>query len=449
MKPDFTSEEIAIALTQTPNHIEPAPQFGTLFRDDDLVLRGDLRANEKGRERSGNFSRLQDGEAGFGEIFHGKITGGDYLVELHGWVQDDTADFSSGAFSFNCHVSTATISLPTKCPANKCIVSCLAGPRVFGPEHIAVVLNVPRYRIAIRELQSNGRRSRWNRVSIEIEADQPVDESDVKKVLTALSFVSGRRVIDYETNFLSRSGQVTLRILKTPRVFSPSEYTETPRPPNHKSAWLTKEAAEQWSHLLSLTLSKMNEFPLGDVLTNVWKARTLALGWNLVFYASALEFLTRSWIEHLGSKRPFLRVSPGEFQNFLDEISPRLNALAAESPGWDRIKGYVVNANRESSAFRTRQMFIELEMNVGEIEAEIQNARHRFAHGVDLSNEEDGGLFNLANAAESLLNRTLLKIVGFQGEYIDYSTFGFPSRKLSDRLGGPKGDGKKMETKKP
>ena len=43
---------------------------------------------------------------------------------------------------------------------------------------------------------------------------------------------------------------------------------------------------------------------------------------------------------------------------------------------------------------------------------------------------------------QTLFHRVVLKLIGFQGQYIDYSSLDFPDRPLLEPLGGPQGDGK-------
>lgn len=90
----------------------------------------------------------------------------------------------------------------------------------------------------------------------------------------------------------------------------------------------------------------------------------------------------------------------------------------------------------------TQSFFSELSLPIGEVEKSIFRLRGRFAHGYICKNSEAEKLIVACRAYRTLINRVILKIIGYDGEYVDYSTQGFPFRKIDVPLGGPRGDGR-------
>jgi hypothetical protein len=91
---------------------------------------------------------------------------------------------------------------------------------------------------------------------------------------------------------------------------------------------------------------------------------------------------------------------------------------------------------------RFDQFFAELGLRVGDVERDAIRARNKAAHGGTYKRSAHRQLLNCTKAYRTLLHRTILKIIGWEGEYTDYSTYGFPDRPLDAPLGGPEGDGK-------
>jgi len=84
-------------------------------------------------------------------------------------------------------------------------------------------------------------------------------------------------------------------------------------------------------------------------------------------------------------------------------------------------------------------------MPIGEVERSLFRLRGRFAHGFMCRTEAENDIaLKCFRAYQTLFNRVLLCVIGHSGNYIDYSSFNFPERKIHEPLGGPMSDGRAL-----
>jgi len=80
-----------------------------------------------------------------------------------------------------------------------------------------------------------------------------------------------------------------------------------------------------------------------------------------------------------------------------------------------------------------RMFFEEIGLAVGAAEKSAMGARHRAAHG-SLVAEELVELVKFGNAYRTLFERVFLRLLGYEGEYVDRTTIGHPRRPLRTLL---------------
>jgi hypothetical protein len=82
--------------------------------------------------------------------------------------------------------------------------------------------------------------------------------------------------------------------------------------------------------------------------------------------------------------------------------------------------------------------FDEINLPVGEVERGAIQARNPMAHGSSVLFDEAAHEQMLRDtfAYRTLFNRILLKILGYEGDYVDHSVPGWPERPLEEPMGG-------------
>lgn len=191
------------------------------------------------------------------------------------------------------------------------------------------------------------------------------------------------------------------------------------------------------NQLLPVYLEKKEVLGLTEALWKYWVARRLPIGVNLPILSSGVETMIFR----------YLKTAPGfsstymEAKSFRKLIDGPLSAMAealVQVPEGDKMVRKMEGAYNRSANEKI-QMFFELSgLPIGKVEDEAMKARHAMAHvgGVILSDTEAKESIRKTRAYETLFHRILLRLLGYEGKYIDYYMKGHPLRMIEERIGG-------------
>ena len=270
-----------------------------------------------------------------------------------------------------------------------------------------------------------------------------VTEHDFRRAyLEAISFVFGKRLIEIGYSEFDAQNELVRRYSRSPYTVNVHEESRiSPLSPiNISSGYTVNEVVV--SNLVELFLKSRDQLNLSVVIWNLWSARMLPLGKELVEYYAAIESLMNAWFKINLNHQKEVYVSENNFNLIVFPKIEEIKAHTGNKDGWDGVTKKMSGANFMTGGDKLKKFFDALGLRSGSVEIKILKERHSFAHGGSLSGSEAKRFVVIARAYEALFNRCVLAAVGFKGKYIDYSTTGFPERDLQEPLGGPNGDGK-------
>ncbi|WP_406657357.1 hypothetical protein V7O62_02045 [Methanolobus sp. ZRKC2] len=256
-----------------------------------------------------------------------------------------------------------------------------------------------------------------------------------------VSFVIGKQLISVGSTCYNQDGYLTKVSAVSP--FKNNILSLCRKPSREPIAIGPSNAREIETILNELIPSYLNlrtELNLDLALNIYWASLEAPLGTNLPILASALEIIMKGWFKTTKSKSKGLYMKKREFDKLLkDDLENIFNKLKDKDNGTP-IFNKINNSYNMSVTNRFQQFFDEIELKVGDIENSALKSRHKMAHG-DLGDNDEiyNEMLNETFAYESLFNRVFLKILGYNGYYIDKSTLNFPSRHINTQLGGDKG----------
>jgi hypothetical protein len=156
---------------------------------------------------------------------------------------------------------------------------------------------------------------------------------------------------------------------------------------------------------------------------------------DLPIYAAAVEGLKSNWLASSESKTKGLYISKCEFDALTADLIIELRKRIETRGAPEEIARNFAGANRMGLGAQMRAFFDELQLPVGLRENAAMKARHRSAHGAS-SGDELNELVRLGNAYRTLFDRVFLRLLGYEGDYVDRTTEGHPSRPLREPAGG-------------
>ena len=259
--------------------------------------------------------------------------------------------------------------------------------------------------------------------------------------LEAICFCFGKRFIEVGFTEFDIENNPIRKSSRSPYSLNlHSEVSQHELSPTMTIRGLAEE--DEIGNIVELFLDSREKFNLSKVMWHIWHARMLPVGSELVIYAMAFEALMNAWFKLSENVDRAYYVPEQEFQMTVAPLIETLTSSVGDSTAWKRIFKKMYAANHLSVNDKYKRFFEEIGLKVGAVELEVIGSRHKFAHGGSAEDSEIKRLVVLARAYETLLNRCILKVIGYQGEYVDYSTLRFPRRRLEEPLGGPNNDGK-------
>jgi hypothetical protein len=177
---------------------------------------------------------------------------------------------------------------------------------------------------------------------------------------------------------------------------------------------------------------------LKDALWSYWIANESPASIDLPIFASAVETLKKNWLSSTRSKSNGLHMPKANFEALAGDLIEELRRRVKERGAPEEIARTFSGANRMGLSAQMRAFFEEIDLPIGDRERAAMDARHRSAHGAS-GGEELTELVRLGNAYRTLFERVFLRVLGYEGMYVDRTTAGYPHRPLAEPPGGAQG----------
>ncbi len=215
--------------------------------------------------------------------------------------------------------------------------------------------------------------------------------------------------------------------------------SKTPMPPiSFNSISEIEKSEEILSGLATKYLQLRDLFDLKDILWKLYLGRVQPLGTNLPILASGLESLA---VKYISAKKTIKKYNKTEKKSYKKLIQPELMMLSKKLEGF-QFKNFLLNKLNNPFSYglgeKIKLFTNELEFNFNEdsIETKALQARNMMAHS-SMSKISDPKLIEYmkyTNAYITLINRIILRILDYKGQYIDYYTTGFPRRSINENI---------------
>jgi hypothetical protein len=286
-------------------------------------------------------------------------------------------------------------------------------------------------------------------VQISARAAEIPGDKERALLVDALSFALGRQLVPVGETWFGeqwwpvRSIAVSGHYLGRTSGFA--EHSFAPADLSLGGAFLDEN---KLSKLVNSFLTTARKTDLDFPLWLVWLAQASPLDAQPAHLGAALEALRKTYCDG-GTKLQTRLLPKADWTPLRDALLPVLDKFAGSknsTPPYSILRNKICQLNNKSSNMQYDEFFEVLGLEVGDVESQALRERNRPAHGHRYKQSDYESLAGSAWALHALFWRTMLRIVGWEGSYIDYSTLGFPSRALSEPLGGPNGDGQPAST---
>ena len=268
----------------------------------------------------------------------------------------------------------------------------------------------------------------------------PVTRDAVEELL---GFVFGRRLMRVGSTNFDADGYVIWEELLSPwgtDVQGPCGSPDRWILPFHRTNLGSVNVEEVMATLLPRYLENRETLRLDDVLWRMWLGTESPAGLDIPIYASGAEMLRAAWFEATKSKSKGKYMSKRDFDELLAEemkaVAKRLEGVAFGDRMLRRMQGAFQTSGNE----RVEWFFEEIGLRLGTAEKLALKARNQAVHpATEQSAEERVQYIRTAHVYRTLLVRTILKVLAWNGPYKDYGILGHPLRPLDQSSGDASG----------
>jgi hypothetical protein len=269
-----------------------------------------------------------------------------------------------------------------------------------------------------------------------IEFLDPIPDDAVREAVGEIvSFVIGRRMMPIGSTLFDVSGWPIEDAMTNPwgdGIRQACGTPDLPPVPLGQSGEVERVLAD----LVPKYLALRDELRLNDSLWTYWIAKEAPTGVDLALFSAAVESMKTSWFRSTKTTSKGEHMPKEDFEAIIKEVGVALRERLANHPAAQTILNRVAGAYRMGSGEQVRAFFDEIDLPIGRAEAGAMRARNGPAHGGVSSGANLNELVRHGHAYRTLFERTFLRMLGYEGMYVDRTTLGHPSRSLSAPVGG-------------
>jgi hypothetical protein len=267
-----------------------------------------------------------------------------------------------------------------------------------------------------------------------------IPDSDSREAIAATtSFLMGRELINVGHTRFAADGRPISQVALNPRkgnLVSLCQGEDELNPVEvdaYRSKGGIKPLLEQF---VPSYLTLQDELRLTEALRCYWLSREVPIGLNLPVLHAGLETLASSWFDS-GRSRSNVYMQKKDFNALLGaELASAKSKLESHKYGVKILKK-LRHAYDMSAKDSLQYFFDDIGLSVGNTERWAIEERHPMAHGAArvFDGTTDKTMIEATRVYQTLFHRIVLKLLGYDGTYIDYGTIGLPIRHISEPSG--------------
>ncbi len=185
--------------------------------------------------------------------------------------------------------------------------------------------------------------------------------------------------------------------------------------------------------LLPVYLELRDTYGLDLVLGRYWLSNTMPIGVNMPIIAGAMESIQKVWFKGQKSKTKAVYMDKDAYEEAISEFVEQLEAKLGECENKDKLLRKISNCYQMGANEKYYTFLDELGLEYGDAERQCIKARNSFTHGDNNDNYEE--VIKHTKTMSLLLARSILKLLGYSGMYIDTSVLGHPRKHIDEKIG--------------
>lgn len=255
------------------------------------------------------------------------------------------------------------------------------------------------------------------------------------KVRGCLSFVLGAYLVYLGTASFSQSGQFGyLKSLSAysigGRVFEIGRLPPAPLGFTYERE-LNPEVA---SRMVNALYESYEKFNLQYLFWQYWHAQCAPYHIAAVHFGAAIESLQKRYMDVCGKLSLGAIMSKACWRKLYKELKEVVESDGVASGERDLLIQQLGNLNRAPQKIVMERFLNALGISLGTVELDAWQHRNDAAHGNEISSDGEISLIRGNKVLKVMLDRMILKMTNASDHYVDYYSYGFPVRALTDPI---------------
>ena len=164
------------------------------------------------------------------------------------------------------------------------------------------------------------------------------------------------------------------------------------------------------------------DYGLDKALLNLWWCEVIPLEFHIPIMHQAIEILAKDWILSPHYKGEKTYVKKEDYEKFYLNLLPTLKENFSQCKHYEKLESTIRNANNIGTNHRIMIFLNSLGLELGSEEKKAMNQRNSLMHDQkNVSIEFIDNIKYYTNVYKSFFHRVILKMLEYDGNYVDYS----------------------------
>lgn len=262
-----------------------------------------------------------------------------------------------------------------------------------------------------------------------------IDDDVRSKIRGCLSFALGSYLVYLGTASFSKSGQLGyLKSLSAysigGRVFEIGGLAPAPLGFTYERE-LNPEVA---SRMINALYESYDKFNLQYLFWQYWHAQCAPYHIAAVHFGAAIESLQKRYMDVCEKLSLGSIMSKGNWRKLYAGLKGVVESGGFDSGECDLLIQQLGNLNRAPQKIVMERFLNALGISLGTVELDAWQHRNDAAHGNEISSDGQINLIRGNKVLRVMLDRMILKMTNASDYYVDYYSYGFPVRALTDPI---------------
>lgn len=256
-----------------------------------------------------------------------------------------------------------------------------------------------------------------------------------KQIREYLSFFIGKRLMYIGESSFDENGNQIGFVMENPKTYGfdiKKECMFGAKAPIRNAASVLQNYFDTIQKYIDPFSELYVKLDFDSLFSSYWYAQKVNQPMDLPILSAALENLKRKWYEEVALNPETVLMDKKDFSKRIKQIKALVETQFAGTEYVERMKRSVEGMNRMSVSEQLTHFFEGIDMVIGKKEKKALQARNFSAHGSftgdNIDYEEQ---FMISQVYQCILVRVILKLLKYDGNYIDYGTIGYPEKNIN------------------